>query len=487
MSGPVSFGGLASGLDTNAIISALLQAEQVPINQLNAQKSIAQQKISLLGTFEGYVKDLQSAAQDLQSDSSFLSNTAQIAEEGYFTVASSGSAATGSYNIAVNSVASSDSVALSGTASIADPDADFGDADISFDYDGATYEVILGSGAASLNDIATAINAETGGAVKAQVINTGTDNSPDYQLMLSGEKTGADFAIENLTFDVGTGALDTQTQLTTASNAEIQFNGLTIQRSTNDFSNVVDGLNIQVLAESPEPVGVTVSVDEDGIVDKLEEFADAYNKVIDFVNSQSEYTEEGGTGGELFGDSSLRSVQSAMTSTIFSNQLIDSSSTFGSLGLVGVKLGVDGTISVDAAKVKEKLAEDPEAFANFFLDTDGFDNAGAAKGTPEYYQDTSTDTGLFALLDKSLAQLLDEQALSNGESAKGLIAQRKVTLEANIDQIDKQIERLEFRLEGFEQQLIQQFSTLEETINRINSQGAGLAQLQSLNLYGNNN
>lgn len=486
MTGPISFGGLASGLDTNAIISALLQAEQVPINQLNSQKSSEQQKINLLGTFEGYVKDLQTKVQDLAADSSFLANTAAVAEEGFFTVTSSGSAATGSYTMEVNSVAAADSYALSGSTPIADPTADFGDADISFDYGGETYEVILGSGAASLNDIATAINGATDGEVNAQVVNTGTEASPDYQLVLSASDTGEDYAITNLSFDVGTGELDTSTQLTTASNAEIVFNGLTIERSSNDFSDVIDGLDIQVQAVTTSQVGFTVELDTEGIEAKLKEFTDAYNKVVDFVNSQSDFSEEDGASGALFGDSTLRTVTSTMTNALLSDALIDTTSTFGSLGLLGVEIGTDGTLSIDSSKVQEKLSEDPDAFADFFLDTDGFDNGGATEGTAGYYVDTTTDTGLFSVIDKALATLLDEQTLTNGSTAKGLIAQRKDTLEANIGQIDDQIERLEFRLQGYEQTLVAQYSALEQTINQINSQGAGLAQLQALNFNQNN-
>jgi flagellar hook-associated protein 2 len=487
MSGPISFGGLSSGLDTNAIISALVQAESVPINQLNAQKGSEQQKINLLGTFEGYINSLKDKVAELSKDQSFLANSVNVSQDGYFSVTSTGSAATGGYTLEVNSVAASDRIALSGSGGITDPDADFGDADISFDYGGETFEVILGSGASSLNDIAAAINAETGGEVNAQVVNTGTASTPNYQLVLSGKETGAEFAISNLSFDVGTGDLDTQTQLTTASNAEIVLNGLTIQRSSNDFADVVDGLSIQVESVTTEQVGFTVALDEDGVTDKLQEFVDAYNKVVNFVNAQNAYSEEGGTGGALFGDSSLRTVSNALNRSLFSNSLIDSTSSFGSLGLVGVKLGTDGTLSLDAAKVKEKLAEDPDAFADFFLDTDGFDNGGALEGTPNFYVDTSADSGLFALLEKSLAALMDSQPLSSGGTAKGLIAQRKETLQENITQIDKQVERLQFRIAGFEQALVAQFSALEQTMNRLNSQSSALNQLQSLNLYNNNN
>ena len=73
ISGNISFGGLGSGLDTNAIIQALLDVERVPINQLEAEKAGQQQKISLLGTFEGYVDSLRDKAKALSTLGEFLS------------------------------------------------------------------------------------------------------------------------------------------------------------------------------------------------------------------------------------------------------------------------------------------------------------------------------------------------------------------------------------------------------------------------------
>jgi flagellar hook-associated protein 2 len=73
ISGGISFGGLGSGLDTNAIIRALLDVERVPINALEAKKSSTQQKSSLIATVEGYVDTLRTRAKELSTLTDFLS------------------------------------------------------------------------------------------------------------------------------------------------------------------------------------------------------------------------------------------------------------------------------------------------------------------------------------------------------------------------------------------------------------------------------
>ena len=88
ISGNISFGGLGSGLDTNAIIEAILGVERVPINQLQAKKAGQQQKISLLGTFEGHVNSLREKAVSLSTLGEFLSVQASTPNETAATISS---------------------------------------------------------------------------------------------------------------------------------------------------------------------------------------------------------------------------------------------------------------------------------------------------------------------------------------------------------------------------------------------------------------
>ncbi len=62
---PVTMGGLASGMDTDAIISKLVEVEAQPIKQLQRSKLVNNQKKEALGKLSTSLKDLDGKARDL--------------------------------------------------------------------------------------------------------------------------------------------------------------------------------------------------------------------------------------------------------------------------------------------------------------------------------------------------------------------------------------------------------------------------------------
>lgn len=484
MVGSIQFGGIASGLDTNAIVAALVQAESFTVSQLQSNKSEVQAKLNLFGTLEGHLDKLMDKAEEFADFAGFLTNSVDVSTEGFATIASTGGVSSGSYSLEVLSLAETSRWSTEG---VADPNGELSFDEVSWQYGSAleTRDVDL-TGVNSLNDLMDAINTQFPDEVSASVINTGTSSSPSYKLVLESEEPGLDGDIANFLVSSSGGAIDVDSEISQGTNASILLNGLQISRSTNDFSDVVDGLSITTTAVTDSPINFTVGTDNDAVKASLGEFVDAYNEVIEFINKQSEYSEEGGAGGALFGDSALSSIQSTLTGALFNTSLVDATSSFGSLGLVGIDLGTDGTLSIDESTLDEKLAEDPEAFADFFVDTDGFSNGGASSGTPEAYVDTTADTGLMTLVNKALEQLLDSQSISitnsEGEqesfTVKGLINLRQETLEDQISDFDDQIEDAERSLVTYEESLILQYAALEQTLGGLNAQQSFLSSFQ---------
>ena len=186
-------------------------------------------------------------------------------------------------------------------------------------------------------------------------------------------------------------------------------------------------------------------------------------------------------GGELFGDSILRDIKSTLSRSLFSvdiSTVIADSAGFSTLSLLGVDLGTDGTLSIDSAKFDEKLDEDPDAFADLFVDTDGFDNTGAANNTQAFFTDLTTDDGLFDNLFRAIDQSVNDLVLGDGSSLKGLFSRREESINDKIARFDDRIETLEERLISTEQTLIARFSALESLITGLNAQGSALGGLQ---------
>ena len=477
----ITFSGLASGLDTRAIIDALINAERVPIQILEARKEDNQEKIGLVGTLEGHVKALQEAAKQLATLDSFYAYTVAASDPAAATITVGSTAAAGAHTLDVLSLASSARVAFAG---VADKTAVLtsGAGAITFEYGGQTETVNLAAGL-TLEQVAAEINGQAGTAVTASVVNTGPQSSPSYQLVLAGKATGAAFDIENLSSSVA--ELSSFAVLSAAEDAVAVIDGLTVNRETNDFSDVVPGVNIQVQAVTPGPETFTVGADVEAIKANLTAFVDAYNAVADFVAEQSKYTEEEGAGGLLFGDSVLSSTMGALRSALFSQTSAEAQADttgFSTLSLIGIKLDNGGRLTIDETKLGAKLDENLAAVADLFADTDGFDNGGLPAGSFDYYVDTTADKGLADALARAIDKLTKPVSDPAGPLLKGLFQLRTEALNEQIENFDRTIETRELQLERYEERLTQQFTALEELMGQLNSQQAFLdQQLSNLN------
>lgn len=491
MVGSITFGGLGSGLDTGAIIEALLSVERIPIDTLEARKKDEQKKLDLYNQLKGHVNGLREASSKISSLAGFLSYKAAVSHEGYATISAGGSATAGGHTLRVDKLAAADRWAFDGVAA---KDVNLATADgqgVSFTYDGVDYDVALTAATSTLEDIAAAISDATGGLLNVSVVNSSTDASPSWQLVVSGKETGEDFRITSLASTVagltidGTGAdlngvAQSTNHIAVGSNAVALIDGLQVTRSDNDFSGVVEGVSIQATTADPSTtITFTIEPDKESVQTTVQGWLDAYNKVVSFINGQSQYDEDGGPSGPLFGESALRTIRSTLNNTLFGQSATDAQNDvegYGTLKLLGIDSASDGTLSINATKFSEKLDENLEAFADLFVDTDGFDNGGAAVGSPGYYQDTTADSGLADDLMRAIDAMVKPYNDGAGNSYKGLFDARQESINASIKLFDKQIEEREYRLEKYEEQLVAKFAALESTMAKLNAQ---LAYLQS--------
>jgi flagellar hook-associated protein 2 len=487
----ISFGGLGSGIDTGAIIDALLELESRPLKMLEAKKEVEQEKLDLLGTLKGHVQSLRDKADDLSTMAGFLHFQVQPSEEGYASFSVSSGASAGAHTLRVESLATADRWAFD---PVLDPEVPLASGDgqgVSFTYLGTDYDVTVAQADSSLNGIAAAIREATDGAVSVSVVNTGTESAPSWQMVLAGGETGSEARITGLASTVAGLTIDgtppdpggepqSMNNITVGMNAVAWVDGLRVERADNDFSGVVEGVGITVTKADPDwTISFTVDPDKEAIKTGVQEFVDLYNAVVDFINSQSQYSEESGPSGELFGDPALRSVRNTLVKSLFGTTLTQVQGDlegYGTLRLLGIEASVDGKLSIDDATFDEKLDGNLEAFAELFVDSDGFDNGGALPGTPEFYVDLTPDSGLADDLMRAIDTLVERYDNGQGQTYKGLFDARSEAVGAKIKSIDKQIEQQEYRLERVEAQLVARFTALETLMAQLNSQSAYLQQ-----------
>lgn len=183
--GQINFTGISSGLDTNSIIQELLQADKIPITQLQNQQATLNNTLAVLQQYATNLQAFGSAANALNSAAAFNPIKATTGDDSVATVTATAQAIPGTYSIVTTKLAQAEKI-----SSAAQTDATTG-----LNLSGTV--VINGhgvqiSGSDSLTSIAQKINALNIG-VTAGIINGGTGSA---YLTLAANSTGAASAIQ---------------------------------------------------------------------------------------------------------------------------------------------------------------------------------------------------------------------------------------------------------------------------------------------------
>ena len=94
-----------STLDVAGIVSGLMEAENVPVNKLDAKISKSSIKITALGTIKSQLSSLKSALIDLQNPANFSKQAAKFSNASVATAEITATASAASYQMEVNALA----------------------------------------------------------------------------------------------------------------------------------------------------------------------------------------------------------------------------------------------------------------------------------------------------------------------------------------------------------------------------------------------
>ena len=143
--------------------------------------------------------------------------------------------------------------------------------------------------------------------------------------------------------------------------------------SSNEFSNVVDGINLTVNDACFRNGDGERRVDELGLVSNVKEFVAAYNSLRTNLDAVTSFDAENLTTGILFGTSAALRVDSELTHVVTSRFF--GFGSFQSLESVGISLDDKGKMTLDESKLKAAFDKDPESIKKMFTD----ENRGVAK------------------------------------------------------------------------------------------------------------
>ena len=471
----ITFSGLATGMDTDSIVSQLMEIERLPIDRLEAKKESEKEKLAAYDQFKTIIDDLKDATAAMTLTSQVKTSEINLNSEAAYSATSS-SAISGSYDISIAQLSqvqknisegwSSNTESLLGTGTITVNGTDINITD--------SNNSILG-----LTEAINTISDTTG--VTATIINNGSDTDP-YHLVFTGVDSSTSFTISSDLVDGDSNPIAfSSTQAQTAQQAVVFIDGIKVISDTNTISSAINGvtLNLNELSGTSyagtseagvdpwdwaDPPGyvtdqMRVEPDTDSLKEKLTTFVSSYNKAMDWI--MSGYAEFGGSttttnengeevellGSVLRGDASINSIKRGLQSVL--STTVNTSGSLSVLSQLGITTQVDGTLRQDNTKLDAALADNYEATVNLLSGEDDVD--GVMKNFNYYLLDITSGTN-------------------------GFYATKKTNYDSLVKRLDDNILNMEPRMAKKEATLRAQFSSMEQLVSGLNAQGSFLTQ-----------
>ena len=443
-SGLLSSAGIGSGLDVNAIITALVNAKQAgPSQQISNQTTQLQAQEAGLTALGSALNSLQTTLGKLGSSLTFNSYAATLGDSTLGTTSTLPNAQPGTYNLTVSHLATAQKRASAAYAS--------GSA-----VGAGTLTVSVGSQSMNLNvsatdsigSIATAINQASGNpGVQATVVN----GANGAQLLLTSTKTGV---ANGFSVSAGSGSSAGLSSLATtlntagsneASDASLSIDGIAVTSASNSVSGALNGVTLNLAATGTTTL--TVSQDTSAVTGAVSDFVNAYNSYISTVGTLSSYDPTSKQGGVLLGDTTLMSVQRQVNSVLSGSV---AGNSIGSLAALGITRNADGTLSSDSAKLSSALQGNPGAVQDLFAGTNGY------------------ATRLNSMLD-------------GFTSSNGILATRTASIQNQLTNLSQESTALTARMNVYATQLRQQYTALDTLMSSLNNTSSYLtSSLQAM-------
>jgi flagellar hook-associated protein 2 len=454
-------GGIATGLDTNSIITQLLAIDRQPETLINQQSTIEAARQSALKSVQTSMQSLQTASQALRAPSLWANTQTVTSSSPAITAVLTGGAAAGGFQIGVSRLASAAQVTQSTTLAAAN-----GDDVLHIKVGAGTTADVNVSQNDSLSTIASKINSNSASQVYASVVNG--------KLVLSGQVTGQANSIavtsdNSLATDLG------MNETLTAQDAQYTLNGAAKSSASNTITGTLAGVSITLNGTTASDASLVVSApapSASNITSAVQAFVTAYNATVDLVSGYvndpklaNPTTDAQREAGMLQGDPQLLSILSKLrqSATAVMSGLPTGSNYLGNVGLsTGAAVG-SGTISQDS--LEGKLTLDTTAFQSAL--------AGNFSGVKALF---TTTTGSYS--SEGLSQRMDD-IIKPQAGPLGVLASR-ITSEASlITSYAQQVADIEQRVALHEQQLRTQFTAMETAVAQLQNTSASLGSSSS--------
>lgn len=279
-----------------------------------------------------------------------------------------------------------------------------------------------------------------------------------------------------------------QHTISSADDAIIKYEGITIRRPTNTIDDVVPEVTLNVFDKTEKTATIAVKPDVESAKEALITFVGKYNQSLAEINilsqnkpkiieeldylSSDEKKEKQEKLGMFSTDSSLTSLKSALQTTASANYKFDEDAKITMLSQIGIATNATnysgytpsklrGYLEIDEKKLDSELEKHLDDVRNMF----GYDSDG----------DLIIDSGIGYKLDKQLTAYVQ---------SGGVFAMKTSSLDARIKSSEQKIARLETQMDDKEAELRTKYGQMEGALNSLESQQNTIKNFSN---SGNNN
>lgn len=463
----INFAGIASGIDTTALIKASLdRTRRTRISPLETANSELSDTNSVLEELRTKLSNLKNAVENFRTlNGGPISRIATSNKESIATAVASNSAQNGTVSLNITSLAQN------ATASFDDrfsSETSVLNASINNGATAAdrTVRVSVGTGAnqenvdIELTNTTTAedfVNQFNAASTKAQasLVNTGTEAAPQYAITITSNEEGTDSGTVNISvgaeITTAGGGIFASSTVDQATDAQFTVSGIagTFTRSSNTVNDVIQGLSLSL--KDTGAATIKVSSDTEATASAVKDFVEAFNELESFIreNDQITQVEEDSELTNVFvplsrtqiDENAFTGVRSALSSSRAESGAIRI------LADLGITTNRDGTLEFDEDVFTEALNNEAANVEEILTEV------GENLGNPS--------TGAISIFTRF-----------NGIVDAAINANQGV-----IDQNLRQISDLESQLSREEEALTLRFARLEGSIGRLQAQQSSLSAL----------
>lgn len=477
-----------SGLDVEQIIEDLMRVERIPVDRVFQQKVQTEWKRDAYRDVNMKFLRLRNMSFDMGLQGTFDRRTAVSSREDILTVTATGGTQEGSFELTVNKLATAARTVYSGAGSKLNAffEEEEGPEEASFSLLGADgeYHEISVARNDDLFSIAKKINENK--ALGIQAFTDGKDIS------LTTRATGKQAKIEILVddsdgfaaqvFGDGDGEVKSIGQ-----DAEVIVNGIGITSSENTVN--LNGLVVQLhQADEDATVRVNVTHDVDAVVDRIKEFVNQYNEIVEELNSalreevfrdfppltdeqkaemsdkEIELWEERARSGLLRSDRLISGVLSDMRLAL--GGAVEGLEEYKSLADIGITTGTwfeNGKLYLNEEKLRSALSDNADEVRDLFTQAGEGKEQGFAKRLTE-------------VLDRGMERITQTAGRATSVYDDSFLGER-------IREYEDRLEAMEERLLRTEESHWRRFTAMEQVLSQLYAQSDWLYQ-QLLGMQG---